>query len=1073
VTLAQTADDAELFDWSLWQQYRRTVKHPATTFKAADLARARENIQRYAWAKSYAESVEKGAAAALPKLSAEYLEAMIPTTTPGDSLFTPCPSCRDQKKPWHPHGQWTWSADKPDELKCVVCGTVFPNEKYPESIVLEARRGNQKLTFYGGDTFRIFSYATGRPSFTGNIRARKVSAMTGLTRRLAEAYALTQKPEFAEATRKLLLRFAAVYPNWLVHVGYGEYADMDPHVAAKNINSLPEPEMVYPPNAPDRRLHTGFWSAGRASGVGMEQGFVRAMTEAYDLTCEAKSPDGKPIFSDEERIRIERDLLLEGSVLLAAEKSINNKSVGGRMACALVGMCVGHPALVRFGLEGFMRTVDEWFLPDGCTSESPGYASMTLSGIEATAQMFRGYTDPPGYAPKDGKRIEGLDLYHGTSYAKVWKAMFNGLIGNLRYPPYADSYATSDLGARFVELMANNYPDEPQYLALLKEIAGPDLSKGYTSYAIYYREPGLESKPTPPLTLPDIVFPALRLGYLRTGADGRESCLLLSASHWGGHHHVDSLNLWYWKQGHELLTDLGYLWDHPKSGMTRRTFAHNLVMIDDREQETTNRGGEFHLFHADAQSPVKVMEASSQAYPQAKLYRRTAALIDHGAVWSSARQGASATFRRPSGNSYVVDIFRVQGGQKRDYVFHGPNSNVQLDGLTFAAAEVKPPQVRFAIRFHVDKPGCEIWVDDVEITPVGGQNMAANPSAAEATQAGKPVGWGCYVGDGKCEWGAAQPGRTDERCAHLKTTDPGKQMPMNVALIQGDSNGYTGEKAYLGHEGATYRVSFHLRGTAPRVNVAAVLWRGDPKDANRRHHEPLVLAVPTPQWRRHEATFTIPGDTDLANVKRADASGVWRATWQFGVPPSGGAFGVPPSGGQFGVPPLGGPPFRFTALSLGEPGETALIGDGWGQRDYRNSDIGVTLPYIVRRQTGADGFSAFASVLEGYRGEQPFVKQARRLPVPAEEKTNTVALQVQTADSDDYLVSCLEARPIALETPSGRLEFQARFAAVSLRDGKILFATLVEGAHLRLGGLDIKPTAPNASVQLHSVATSR
>ncbi|MBM4048696.1 MAG: hypothetical protein FJ279_26635, partial [Planctomycetes bacterium] len=65
VTLGQTADDAELFDWSLWQQYRRTVKHPATTLKAADLARARENIQRYAWAKSYAESVERGAAAAM------------------------------------------------------------------------------------------------------------------------------------------------------------------------------------------------------------------------------------------------------------------------------------------------------------------------------------------------------------------------------------------------------------------------------------------------------------------------------------------------------------------------------------------------------------------------------------------------------------------------------------------------------------------------------------------------------------------------------------------------------------------------------------------------------------------------------------------------------------------------------------------------------------------------------------------------------------------------------------------------------------------------------------------------
>ena len=34
-----------------------------------------------------------------------------------------------------------------------------------------------------------------------------------------------------------------------------------------------------------------------------------------------------------------------------------------------------------------------------------------------------------------------------------------------------------------------------------------------------------------------------RIVHGRTGADGRESLLLLSASHWGGHHHLDSLNL--------------------------------------------------------------------------------------------------------------------------------------------------------------------------------------------------------------------------------------------------------------------------------------------------------------------------------------------------------------------------------------------------------------------------------------------------------------------------------------------------------------------------------------------------
>ena len=50
----------------------------------------------------------------------------------------------------------------------------FPNDKYPESIALQANWGHpQTLTFCGGEPFVIFGYKTGRPSFTGNIRARK------------------------------------------------------------------------------------------------------------------------------------------------------------------------------------------------------------------------------------------------------------------------------------------------------------------------------------------------------------------------------------------------------------------------------------------------------------------------------------------------------------------------------------------------------------------------------------------------------------------------------------------------------------------------------------------------------------------------------------------------------------------------------------------------------------------------------------------------------------------------------------------------------------------------------------
>jgi hypothetical protein len=813
----RAASTEPLLDWSDWEKFRTGVQHPSGAFKPADVARARENLQRYPWAKAYATSLERTARAALGKLTPEYLAAMIPETTPGDPKFTPCPACRALGKPVHPHGLWSWKESAPEQLTCDMCHTVFPNDQFPETVVLQTTWGKpQTLTFAGGEPFVIFSYKTGRPSFTANIRARKVGFLAGQCRALAEAYLLTGNVDYARGARSILLRFAACYPGWLVHTGYGEYADMDPHVAAQFINQLPAPELCPPPNRPDGKLHTGYWSAGRASGVGQESGFVRRMVESYDFTCTATGADGVPVYRDEDRRFIEHDLLLEGSVLLVCDKQINNKSVGNRTAAALVGLCVGHPGLVRFGWDGFQQTIDDWFLPDGTTSESPGYALMTLGNVWDMPQALRGYSEPEGYRGPDGTRRQAVDLYHGTAYEKIWQNAFKGLQGDLLYPPFADSYRTSSLGSNFVELMAANYPEHPEYLGLLKETCGADLTKGYAPLALYYREPGLEQKPGAGIALPDWCPPDLRIGHMRTGEDGRESLLLLSASHWGNHHHQDSLNLYYWKAGRELLSDLGYLWDHPQKHQTGRTVAHNTVVIDEKDQVTKDRGGEVSFFRSSEH--VKVMEATSRAYPQAGLYRRTSALIDHG-----------------RGRNYVVDFFRVQGGATQDYVFHASAAKSEVVGRTPAAS---------------------------------------------------------------------------------------------------------GDSLY-----------------------------------------------------------------DFRDVRRLPGEGNWRATW------------------------AAGPGLTAVAWNLAQPGEQAWVADGWGQRDWKNSDIGATIPYFVRRTKG-EGLKIFVSVYEGYTGAEPFVRQVtQRAP------GNVV---IETADGTDYVFSDLAGGVLTVPLGSAPAEsLTGRFAVASVRNGKI------------------------------------
>lgn len=681
--------ESALMDWSYWEHGRPEVKHPCLSIKPADVDRARGNIARHAWAREYANGVEARAQKYVDQLTTEFVMQMIPSTTPISSIFTPCPACRDKKLPYLSHGVWEWSPETPEQLQCTQCKTVFPNEQYPETEVLQSEWDpSQRFSFFGGETFPIFAWKNGRPSFSGNVRARKIMFAAELAHQMAEAYTLTGKAKYAAGCRKLLLRFAAVYPKYMLHSAYGEIADMNPREALLSIDKLLRPELVYPPNPADRKLHVGFWAAGRATGTGIEGVFATRCAESYDLTCGAKDSSGEPVYSKADQIAIERDLLLETTYFGTCDPNLNNKSVSNRTAAGIVGLCVGHALLARFGIEAVRATIDDWFLPDGSTPESPAYAMMALGGIREAALALRDYSDPANYADPTGKRLDHFDIYKDTALPHVWRAQLNCLQGDLKMPPFADSYRKTDIAPSDAEILNAVYPDQAEWSVLLHEYLARDATA--PAVATYLRNPEWDSRsPSQHLTLTDNCMPDLRIGFMRTGQTGRESLLLLSASHWGSHHHDDSLNLYYWKQGTELLTDLGYLWDHPDREMTIRTFAHNTVLIDEKEQTTRERGGDVEYFRTSEH--MKVMCASSHAYSDAKTYRRTSALVDHG-----------------QGRSYAVDFFQVQGGATQDYVYHGPGAAREIRGIQLVG-ENQPVYDLKSVRASAETSGGVVW----------------------------------------------------------------------------------------------------------------------------------------------------------------------------------------------------------------------------------------------------------------------------------------------------------------------------------------------------------------------------
>jgi hypothetical protein len=830
-------------DWSDWEKYRDQVIHPAGTIKAADVERAAENIRRHDWARGYLDRLRESADAILTQTSAAQIENLIEPTTPGG--MGPCPACRAKGLPWHPNGQWEWSPSDPDRLTCSVCETLFPDPEHPEEIAIECLWGKgQTFTFVGGETFKCFSYLQARPSISGITRARKVGHATEQLRSLAIAYALTKEPAYARAAKDILLRFAEVFPEYLVRAGYGygEYAGMDPHIAAEHILDLPEDELVYPPNKPDRKIFTGYWSASRIGSSGMDGGWVVRVSDAYSLTCTAVE-NGTPVYTKEERLKIERDLLLEGTYLAACDTLINNKSVGNRAGAAVAGMCVGHPGLVHFGLDGFQKTVNEWFLPDGGTSESPAYAMMTMSGIRPFALAFRGYSDPSNY---DGPvRLDDFNACRDTLYGDCWQALVWTLQGNLHFAPSADSYASSTISVDFADLLALAYPTDA-HIALLKELVSRDQTKHQSASAVFYRSADVEEQQPSPIELPDMLFPYLSQGYLRTGEHGMDSVVSLNAADHGGHHHLDGLNLYYWKDGHELLTDLGYLWDHQDKYQTYRTWAHNLVMIDGKDQIARGRLGEFHLYSVTP--TVKVMEASSDGYGHDALYRRTVVQIDHG-----------------TSGSYLVDIFRASRGQTTDYIFHGPHSNCQPRGLEL---------------------------------------------------------------------------------------------------------GFTED------------------------------WRSDDGE------HPL-----------------------LTEVQQGHGQKPWSIAWTF----------------EDG--------YTFEAFAPCSSEESVFIGKGWGQRDHRNTDVGATVPYIVRRVEGGAGQGAFAAAYEGSYAGKSLVKGIEMLPLPEDAPDDAVAIAIETETGVDIVISMLSPAPITVTTPMGDISTDVRLATVLTNGGTPSSACLVAGTTLSGEGL--------------------
>lgn len=139
------------------------------------------------------------------------------------------------------------------------------------------------------------------------------------------------------------------------------------------------------------------------------------------------------------------------------------------------------------------------------------------------------------------------------------------------------------------------------------------------------------------------------------------------------HAHSAVLNLGLHAFGLDLAPDLGYPETNSPTDAHHfqwlwNTISHNTVLVDQTRQSPILGGTPQHF---DDSQMVKLMDVdATDAYPQTDMYRRTTAMV-----------------KVDNKNSYIVDFFRIEGGNEHHYSFHSAEGSVTAEGLNLVQQE--------------------------------------------------------------------------------------------------------------------------------------------------------------------------------------------------------------------------------------------------------------------------------------------------------------------------------------------------------------------------------------------------
>ncbi len=618
--------------------------HPCVYITPDNVQRAKRNIEEHAWAKSYADSVIAAADGVVGK-DPGWIREQCPKKGAAFAYgFTGCPICGSK---WGTWGGANCSFDRPGTVKCSK-GHLLPDAEHPD-----------EGTGYVAPDGRIHY-------FVGSYNAWVVETYQKWCDWLSFAYTITGDEKYAETCAVLLDALAEIYP------------------------SCDAGSWDYPSKPPSGRLCRPWYQVARV---------LVTLVDYYDKIYNSAALD-EPSFVEglTQRENIETNMLKNGAWYCYDESlkgGMNNGEADYVRGALSVGCLLGIETYVDWAVSG----------PYGIhamlynnADRNGRYIETSLSYAIHARALYITFAEPL-FNYRSEKYPQGENLYDDASFRAFYVVpkLSMDCIGH--WPRYGDSgpdsahaypsdrpFDSTDYGFAEKIFTRSTDPEVKQsFGALVNFFAQGELEKlrGGASdreWLLFNAQQPPETDGTLPETLQRMISGTYLMGQkgiaiLRTPNSKLAQACLLRYGPVLNHGHFDDLNINYFGLGYELTYDLGYGngSTHTQVGWSKQTAAHQCVLVDETRQlagQEDDTGGSLHL--CAAMPDMQVVDADSNNCYRSRgveVYRRFLALVGEGP------------------DSYLVDIFNVQGGHQHDYTAHALSAEVSFEGVELGERE--------------------------------------------------------------------------------------------------------------------------------------------------------------------------------------------------------------------------------------------------------------------------------------------------------------------------------------------------------------------------------------------------